>query len=112
MVYFGRFIVRHTDHDYSHSSEGGAYSSDDHEKRFPLVRSNRTNIFHVRECEWAKKIKRKNMVEYSSATDARKAGLRPCFECEYLIRRLPQNAPITVERTKEFEEAWEAENPE
>ena len=45
------------------------------------VGSKNSNIYHYTDCRWAKQILAKNLVEFSSAEDAKKHGYRPCKVC-------------------------------
>jgi len=47
----------------------------------PVVASRIRTKYHRPRCRWARKIDPRNKMSFSSATDARNAGLRPCGEC-------------------------------
>jgi len=46
-----------------------------------FVGSANSNKYHYPDCRWAKKISAANLVEFSSAEEARKAGYVPCKVC-------------------------------
>ena len=46
------------------------------------VASKNSKIFHKARCNWAERIKQKNIVRFNSGADAVKAGKRPCKQCK------------------------------
>ena len=46
------------------------------------VASNSSDIFHKKDCRWAKNISKENLVTYQSRQQAVKAGKRPCKWCK------------------------------
>jgi hypothetical protein len=69
------------------TSKSSSQNPTETDKRSPsaghgYVASNGSDIFHKRDCRWAKNISPENVVTYQSREQAVKAGKRPCKWCK------------------------------
>jgi hypothetical protein len=50
--------------------------------KYKYVASKKSKVFHKSDCRWVERIKKENLVGYSSREEAIKAGKRPCKRCK------------------------------